>query len=193
MATASKLTFQPVTPERWPDLETLFGERGACGGCWCMVWRLKRSVWEEGKGETNKLALRVIVENDERPGVLAYIGGEPVGWCSIAPREDFVALGRSRVLAAVDEIPVWSISCLFIAKAHRRQGVSVKLIDAAVRFAAKRGAMAVEAYPVEPYSEKMPAAFAWTGVASAFVKAGFVEVARRSAARPILRRDCKNR
>ena len=193
MATASKLTFQPVTPERWPDLETLFGERGACGGCWCMFWRLKRSVWEEGKGETNKLALRVIVENDERPGVLAYIGGEPVGWCSIAPREDFVALGRSRVLAAVDEIPVWSISCLFIAKAHRRQGVSVKLIDAAVRFAAKRGAMAVEAYPVEPYSEKMPAAFAWTGVASAFVKAGFVEVARRSAARPILRRDCKNR
>ena len=193
MATASKLTFQPVTPERWPDLETLFGERGACGGCWCMFWRLKRSVWEEGKGETNKLALRVIVENDERPGVLAYIGGEPVGWCSIAPREDFGSLGRSRVLAAVDEIPVWSISCLFIAKAHRRQGVSVKLIDAAVRFAAKRGAMAVEAYPVEPYSEKMPAAFAWTGVASAFVKAGFVEVARRSAARPILRRDCKNR
>src|SRR5579859_4511206 len=165
MAKSLKLSFHPVTPERWPDLEKLFGERGACGGYWCMTWRLKRAEWEKGKGESNKRALQVIVERDDRPGVLACVGDEPVGWCSIAPREVFSALGRSRVLAAVDETPVWSISCLFIAKSYRRQGVSVKLIDAAVKFAATRGAKMVEAYPVEPYSDKMPAAFAWTGLA----------------------------
>jgi GNAT superfamily N-acetyltransferase len=191
MAKSPKLTFHPVTPDRWPDLEKLFGERGACGGCWCMVWRLKRSEWEAGKGDANRLALQTIVERGDRPGVLAYMGDEPAGWISVAPREKFVALGRSRVLAAVDETPVWSISCLFVAKPYRRRGVSVKLIDAAVKFAARQGATAVEAYPYVPYSDAMPAAFAWTGLASAFEQAGFTEVARRSKARPIMRRVCK--
>ena len=190
MAKSPKFTFHPVTPKRWPDLENLFGERGACGGCWCMVWRLKRSDWVAGKGKSNRLALKTIVERDDRPGLLAYVGDEPVGWISVAPREEFIALERSRVLAPVDETPVWSISCLFVAKPYRRHGLSVKLIDAAVKFAAKQGATAVEAYPYVPYADTMPAAFAWTGIASAFEQAGFREVARRSKARPIMRRKC---
>ena len=190
MAKSPKFSFHPVTPERWPDLVRLFGERGACGGCWCMAWRLKHAAWKAGKGESNKLALQTIVERDDRPGLLAYAGDEPIGWISVAPREEFVALGRSRILAPVDETPVWSISCLFVARPYRRQGVSVKLIDAAVKFAAKQGATAVEAYPYVPYSETMPAAFAWTGIASAFEQAGFAEVARRSDKRPIMRRAC---
>src|SRR5437764_1021912 len=133
-----------MTPERWPDLEKLFGANGACGGCWCMTWRLKRRDWAAGKGEANKQALRVIVERDDRPGVLAYAGKEPIGWCSVAPREEFVALARSRVLAPVDDVPVWSISCLFVAKAYRRQGVSVKLIEAATALAFAHGAEVVE-------------------------------------------------
>jgi GNAT superfamily N-acetyltransferase len=95
------------------------------------------------------------------------------------------------VLAPVDERPVWSISCLFIAKPFRRQGVSVALIGAATKFARSRGARVVEAYPVVPYSDAMPAAFAWTGTVSAYERAGFREVARRSAARPIMRRELK--
>jgi len=186
-----KLTFHPVTRERWPDLEQLFGERGACGGCWCMVWRLPRPEWEHGKKRNNRIALKTIVEDDRQPGVLAYAGEEPIGWCAVAPRAEYVGLQRSRVLAPVDNQPVWSISCLFVAKPFRRQGVSVRLIKEAVKFAGSRGAAMVEAYPVIPYTEKMPAAFAWTGVLSAFLKAGFREVLRRSKSRPILRRRCR--
>ena len=185
-----KLTFHPVTRERWPDLEQLFGERGACGGCWCMVWRLPRPEWEHGKKRNNRIALKTIVEDDRQPGVLAYAGDEPIGWCAVAPRAEYVGLQRSRVLAPVDNQRVWSISCLFVAKPFRRQGVSVRLIKEAVKFAGSRGAAMVEAYPVIPYTEKMPAAFAWTGVLSAFLKAGFREVLRRSKNRPILRRRC---
>jgi len=185
-----KLTFHPVTRERWPDLEQLFGERGACGGCWCMVWRLPRPEWEHGKKRNNRIALKTIVEDDRQPGVLAYAGDEPIGWCAVAPRAEYVGLQRSRVLAPVDNQRVWSISCLFVAKPFRRQGVSVRLIKEAVKFAGSRGAAMVEAYPVIPYTEKMPAAFGWTGVLSAFLKAGFREVLRRSKNRPILRRRC---
>src|SRR5262249_36351805 len=190
MTKSPKFTFHHVTPERWPDLEKLFGERGACGGCWCMVWRLKRSEWGAGKGKSNRLALKTIVERDDRPRILPYVGGEPLGWVSVAPPEEFNAPGGWRILALVDETPVWSISCLFVAKPYRRQGLSVKLIDAAVKFAANQGAKAVEAYPYVPYSDTMPAAFAWTGIASAFEQAGFREVARRSQAPPIMPRKC---
>jgi GNAT superfamily N-acetyltransferase len=124
---------------------------------------------------------------------LAYAGKEPIGWCAIAPRRAYVTLVRSRVLAPVDERPVWSISCLFVAKPFRRAGLSVKLIEAAVTFARTQGAEIVEAYPVAPYSDEMPAAFAWTGLESAFKKAKFREVARRSKSRPVMRRDCKHR
>src|SRR6516165_8784863 len=97
-----KLTFHPVTRERWPDLEQLFGERGACGGCWCMVWRLPRAEWERGKKKNNRIALQFIAEDDRQPGVLAYAGDEPVGWCAVAPRAEYAGLQRSRVLAQVD-------------------------------------------------------------------------------------------
>jgi GNAT superfamily N-acetyltransferase len=190
MAKGPQLTVHALTPDRWPDLEKLFGERGACGGCWCMVWRLRRSDWEKGKGEGNRRAFRALVEGDTRPGVLAYVDGEPVGWCAVAPRQEYVSLGRSRVLAKVDDQPVWSISCLFIARPYRRRGVSVRLIEAAVELARARGAQVVEGYPVEPYSPSMPATFAWTGLVTAFRKAGFTEVLRRSPGRPIMRREC---
>jgi GNAT superfamily N-acetyltransferase len=184
------VVFHPLTPERWLDLEKLFGERGACGGCWCMVWRLPRAEWEAARGDGNKRAFRELVRNNAQPGVLAYVGNEPVGWCAVAPREDYIWLKRSRVLAAVDERPVWSISCLFVTRPYRRQGVSVKLIKAATEFARSQGAEVVEAYPVVPYTDAMPAAFAWTGTLSAYEAAGFREVARRSDARPIMRREC---
>ena len=185
--------FRPLTADRWGDLEALFGPRGACGGCWCMTWRLKRAEFDRGKGEGNRKAFRAIVRSGAEPGVLAYSGREPVGWCAVAPREAYTVLERSRVLAPVDERPVWSISCLFVTRRMRRSGLSVPLIRAAVEHAAAHGADVVEAYPVEPYSATMPAAFAWTGIVSAFEKAGFKEVLRRSRARPILRFEVKRR
>ena len=181
------LTFRPLTAERWRDLEKLFGERGACGGCWCMSWRLHRSQFEKQKGVGNKAAFRKIVATGPAPGVLAYSGPEPIGWCAVAPREVHARLENSRVLARLDNQPVWSVTCFFVVKPFRRAGASVQLLKAAVAHAATLGAKIVEGYPVEPKKNPMPDVFAWTGIASAFLRAGFKEVARRSPVRPLMR------
>lgn len=182
-----KLHFFPVTKDRSSDFETLFGERGACGGCWCMLWRLTRKEFESQKGEGNRRAMKAIIQSGKIPGILAYSRGQPVAWCSVAPREHFPSLGRSRILKPLDELPVWSITCLFVEKPYRRRGISTRMIAAAVEHVKKQGGTLVEAYPVEPKKDKMPDVFAWTGLASAYLKAGFVECARRSETRPIMR------
>ena len=182
------IAFHPATADRWKDVEKVLGERGGCGGCWCMFWRLPRKKFEEGKGAGNKRALKnVVTRGPAAPGVLGYVGDEPIAWCAVAPRLAYPALERSRVLKPVDDKPVWSVSCLFVLKAYRRKGVSVRMLEAAAEFARSNGASIVEGYPVEPSSERTPDPFIWTGTASAFRKAGFTEVARRSATRPIMR------
>jgi len=185
--TLSGLAFYPLTGDRWADFEHLFGERGACGGCWCMWWRLKRSEFEQQKGEGNRKAMKAIVDSGEVPGILAYAGNVPVAWCSVAPRASFPVLNRSRVLKKIDESPVWAIVCFFVEKNYRNKGISVQLLRAAIEYVKERGGTVLEGYPVEPKKDKMPAAFAWTGLASAFKKAGFLEVARRSETRPMMR------
>jgi GNAT superfamily N-acetyltransferase len=182
-----RLQFHPVTRKRWTDFETLFGERGACGGCWCMFWRLTRKEFDSQKGEGNRKAMKAIVQSGKIPGILAFSQDKPVAWCSVAPRDQFSALDRSRILKPVDELPVWSISCFFVEKNYRGKGLSIQMIKAAVDYVKKNGGAVVEAYPVEPKKDKMPDAFAWTGLASAFIKAGFTECTRRSETRPIMR------
>jgi len=181
------LKFHPLTPKRWKDFEKLFGERGACGGCWCMLWRLSRSVFEQQKGEKNKKAMKRIVDSGEVPGILAYSEGQPVGWCALAPRERYPALERSRILKRIDDEPVWSVICFFIAKPHRQKGVSIELLKAAVEYAKKHGAKIIEGYPIQPKKDKMPEVFAYPGLASAYRKARFSEMLRRSETRPIMR------
>lgn len=183
----TSIEFKPLTGETWPHFEMLFGEKGACGGCWCMWWRLKRSEFEKQKGEKNKEAMRQIVKSGEIPGIIAYYKQEPVAWCSVAPREIFPPLNRSRVLKAVDDKPVWSIVCFFIAKPYRKMGLSVRMLEYVIEYCRKQGAKILEGYPVHPKKPGMPDVFAWTGFLSAFQKAGFKEVARRSPTRPIMR------
>ena len=151
-----------------------------------MTWRLARSQFKANQGDGNKRALRRIVRSGAEPGVLAYADGRPIGWCAVAPRQDFSFLERSRVLAPLDDLPVWSITCLFVAKEWRRRGLSTKLIEAAVKLARKHGARIVEAYP-QDVKATLPAPFIWTGVTPAFKRAGFKVVARRSPLRPIMR------
>ena len=182
------MTWHPLTPERWDDLETLFGARGACGGCWCMTPRTTRAVYEKNKGEPNRRAFRRLVKRGSVPGILGYRDGEPVAWCAIEPRSAYRRLETSRVLAPVDDEPVWSIVCLFVRRDQRGQGVSVRMIRAAVTHARRNGARRVEAYPVEPRKGRAPDAFLWTGTFSAYLAAGFREVARRSETRPIVRK-----
>ena len=182
-----ELSFAPLTAESWSDFEYLFGAAGACGGCWCMLFRLSHQEFERQKGEENRLAMRALAETPHPPGILAYAGGEPIGWCAVAPREEYPRLGRSRILKPVDAQPVWSIVCFFVARAWRGKGVSVQLLRAAVRHAVAAGATLVEGYPVEPRKDRTPDVFAHTGLASAFRAAGFTEVARRSDTRPVMR------
>lgn len=152
-----------------------------------MTWRLRRSQFEKQKGSGNKKALRRLVRSGRVPGVLAYAGGKPVGWCSVAPRPEFSFLERSRVLAPVDERPVWSVTCLFVARPYRRRGLSVKLLKAAVGLVRRQGGRIVEGYPVEVAKGALPDVFVWTGLAAAYRRAGFREAARRSATRPVMR------
>ncbi|HEX6810174.1 MAG TPA: GNAT family N-acetyltransferase [Planctomycetota bacterium] len=185
-----QLDVQPLTKALWPQFERLFGTRGACGGCWCMLWRLSKTDFDAQKGEGNRRAMQRLVESGAEPGLLASRHGEVVGWCALAPRADYPALARSRLFKPLDRQPVWVVSCLFVAKAHRRRGVSIALLRAAVAHVRKKGGRIVEGYPQDTKGGAMPDVFAWTGVASAYRKAGFVEVARPSAKRPIMRCDC---
>jgi GNAT superfamily N-acetyltransferase len=181
------LAFYPVTAERWHDLQTLFGENGAYGNCWCMWWRLSRSDFGKYTGQEKKQGLKIIVDSGEVPGLLAYTGSEPIAWCSVAPREAFPSLERSRTLNRVDDLPVWSIVCFFVAKSFRRQGMMVKMLESAVNYAREHGAKIVEGYPIEVREKNLPPVSNFTGVVSAFSQAGFVEVERRSERRPIMR------
>lgn len=178
----------PATPERWEDLEALFGPRGACAGCWCMYWRRSARAYEAGKGDENREALRALVGSGEPPGLLAYREDRAVGWCSVGPRAAYPRLENSRILKPVDERPVWSVVCLFVERPQRRRGVSVALLRGAADYAAARGADWLEGYPVEPADGRAPDAFVWTGLAAAYRRAGFEEVARRSPTRPIMRK-----
>ncbi len=185
--TVLELDFHPVTPERWADLEKLFGPRGAIGGCWCMWWRIKRVEFEKQQGDGNHEAMSSIVEAGKVPGILAYSAGEPVAWCSVAPRGEFSVLDRSPILKRVDHQPVWSIVCFYMAKDYRHQGLSAIMLQAAVEYASQHGARIVEGYPIEPKVDRPPDIYAFTGMASTFKKTGFQEVARRSEFRPIMR------
>ncbi|MBE0571893.1 MAG: GNAT family N-acetyltransferase [Ignavibacteriaceae bacterium] len=183
----SKFNFYPVTKENWKDFEKLFGEKGACAGCWCMYWRMKRKDYDAQRGSGTKKKMKSIVESGIIPGILAYDDDKPVGWCSVAPREDFPVLENSRVLKRIDNKPVWSIVCFFILKEYRNKGLSVELLNAAKAFVKMKKGKIIEGYPVEPKSGKTADVFAWTGLSSAFKKAGFTEIIRRSETRPIMR------
>jgi GNAT superfamily N-acetyltransferase len=183
----SDLEFHPLTSDRWIDLEKLFGPRGACGGCWCMWWRLSRSQFMKQRGEENKKALKNIVDSGNIPGIIAYLKEQPIGWCAVAPRETYLSLERSRLLKRVDDMPVWSVVCFFVAKPYRHNGLTVRLLEAAVDYVKSNEGTILEGYPIESKSGKMPDPFAYTGISSAFLKAGFCAVLRRSETRPIMR------
>jgi GNAT superfamily N-acetyltransferase len=185
---AAKIRVLPATPERWPDLAALFGPRGACGGCWCMYWRRTAADFNRRKGRANRASLRSLVTSGRLPGLVAYTDRTAVGWCSVGPRDAFPRLEQARALRRIDAEPVWSVVCFYVSQSHRRQGISVALLEGAAAFARRQGARILEGYPVEPRGSDYADAFAWTGTAGAFRAAGFVEARRASPTRPIMRR-----
>ena len=181
------LTIRPLTPDRWPALEDLFGANGACNGCWCMYGRIG-SAYRKRPREQNRAAFREVVERGPPPGLLAFEGEMAVGWCQLTPRDAVPWLDRTWRLKRVDDVPVWSLSCLYVRKGHRRRGITAALIAAALQAAQRAGAPALEAYPFD--AAVSPSA-SGTGYASTFARAGFAVVARRVPARPIMRHDLK--
>jgi GNAT superfamily N-acetyltransferase len=180
------LSFKPIKRNLWTDLEELFGPNGACAGCWCMFWKLRGKAYDEARGLETRQMHKSIVDAGTVTGLLAYLHGDVVGWVAAEPRPAYPKLAHSRALKPVDEQPVWSVTCFFVAKKYRRQGITVELLKAAVEHVKKQGGKIVEGYPVETQKD-MPAPFIYTGTASAFQQAGFKEVARRTPTRPIFR------
>lgn len=152
-----------------------------------MFWRVPGRQVTVAAGDENRAALRALVDDGRPTGLLAYRGGEVAGWCSVAPRPDYGRLARSTKLGPVDDVPVWSVVCFYVHRAHRRSGLAARLLDAAVANAAANGAVAVEGYPLDPGEGRAATSSAYVGVLSMFTDAGFTEVARRGG-RPIVRR-----
>ncbi|MGQ0548452.1 MAG: GNAT family N-acetyltransferase [Armatimonadota bacterium] len=178
-----KLTIRELTPDLWPALEDLFGEKGACNGCWCMYWRIG-SAYRKRPRDANKAAFRKVVKDGPPPGLLAFDGDVAVGWCQLTPRDALPWLDRTWRLGRVDAVPVWSLSCFYVRKGYRKRGVTSALIAAALRAAKRAGAPALEAYPLD--ANLTPSA-SGTGYVSTFVRAGFKIVAHRVPPRPIMR------
>ena len=181
------LKSQPLTPNCWSDFERLFASPGVQNGCWCMYWRMRRKDFHQKYGEPNRRAFKEIVDSGRIPGILLYRESRPVGWCSIAPRIEFESLERSVTLKRVDDRPVWSIVCFFIARDCRGDHLSTSLIEAAIDYAKKLGASIIEAYPLIPENTVEIEPERYTGLLSTYLKSGFVEVARRSKRRAIVR------
>jgi GNAT superfamily N-acetyltransferase len=181
------LTIRPLTRSLWPALEALFGKGGASNGCWCMYWRIG-SQYHKRPREQNKRALHRIVKQGPPPGLLAFDGERPVGWCQLTPREDLSWLNRKPALVPVDAVPVWALSCFYIRRGYRRRGVMATLITEALKAAKRADAPALEAYPVDT---ALPGSSSnvFTGTASTFRRLGFRVVARRLHSRPIMRHD----
>jgi GNAT superfamily N-acetyltransferase len=185
------LTFEPLTKANWQKFEQLFGEKGACGNCWCMYYRLSKSEFNEGKIDNgNKDKMKDLVWENKPTGILVLYEARAIAWCALAPREDFSKLSRSRVHKPIDDKPVWSIPCFFVHKDFRRCGISVEMLKALISYAKKEKIEILEAYPTIPTTEKLPDSFAWIGLYNSFKQAGFTIVDHTSRNRPMVRYYC---
>ena len=179
-----------MRPDDWPLVERLFGARGACGGCWCLHWHAPpgTAAWLGAKGEPNRKALQRQLLSGECHAVLAVRGEAPLAWCRTGPVASFPRLLRSRKLIRGD-MADWAVVCFFVSPAERGKGLSGPLIEAAVAYAASHGARSIEAYPVVPKRDSVPAPFAWTGVPRMFEATGFEPVPHDAGGRRIYRKE----
>jgi hypothetical protein len=173
----------PVTPERLADLDRFSRQHGKFRYCSCMRWRLTSTQYQRSTKESRIAALDELVRQGTPVGILAYIHNEPVGWCSVGPRESLAALDRFRALPRLDSAPVWSIACFYVSSKVRHHGVTLVLLRAAVAYAGSQGAAIIEGYPVEPGSRL----YTYMGSPATFLAAGFTDVTPAGHSRAIMR------
>lgn len=193
------LEVKPLTPATWAPLAALFQEGGDPKWCWCAFWRTRGSGADRAHVDQNRALLRrLAARRDLAPGLVAIRDGRAVGWVSLGPREDLIRLEHSKVLARLDNRPLWSIVCFVVSRRERGRGVAAQLLRAAIEYARDHGATLLEAYPIETAGRTIPSASAYTGTLGMFEREGFRVVARRRAVpstrpRPIVRRAVRPR
>ncbi len=186
----SPMTFHPVEIARWEDVLRLFEHHGNPGYCWCMRWRVPSGDFQPLGSDGRRDALRERVSAGVPIGILGYVGDEPLLWCSVAPRETYVALERSRLLKRLDDAQIWSVVCFYLDRTIRGQGYTLPALRAAVDFAAAGGAQVVEGYPFDP-TTRASGSYGWMGSPSLFQRAGFTEAARAENGRLTMRYDLR--
>ena len=187
---SAQVTIHPLTPDRWPDLEAVFRDGGDANSCWCMWFRQTSDEYRAGSGEANRKAFEAIVSRGDVPGLLAYVDGEPAAWCAVQPREELKRLARSRITRSPDGAPAWAVVCFVTRKGYRGQGLTQRLLEAAVDYATEQGATLVEGFPVDS-SGKVSAGSGFHGFAKMFRACGFEEFAHPSPTRAYMRRTVR--
>jgi GNAT superfamily N-acetyltransferase len=193
----STLHIRPVTLRRWDDVAEVFGRRGN-DAAWCWCRRFLEPPEEQAhlprERRDNRAALHDELANaDVAPGLIAYIGERPVGWTRVGPRDTFAGVRNNRALARIlDQDPgAWWVTCFAVASPARGAGVGTSLLRAAAEFAFAHGATCVEGHPVDVAALKSgqasPSAV-FTGTKAMFTAAGFAEIGRTFASRPVMRR-----
>ncbi len=185
------ITVRELQKDDWPGIEELFGSKGACGGCWCMHWRVEKGgkTWEAVQGEPNRETFKELVESGKAHGILAFEDAAPVGWCSFGKRSDFPRLERTKAYRREDTNGVWCINCFFLAKGYRGKNLGFLMAEKAVKTIKRRKGKLIEAYPVtlSKAGNKLPSAFSYTGPEVLFQRLGFVEIQRLAPTRPLYR------
>lgn len=180
------LRIESLSTKNWAAFEQLFGKKGACGGCWCMYFRMKSADWKASNADTNYKNMQTLVRNNQTTGLLVFDGEQAVGWCAISPRKEYVKLATARMLQPIDDQEVWSIPCFFIHKDYRGKGISRFLINGAIQWAKENDIHILEAYPTRT-DKRQPDTFMYYGVANVFERCGFKIVREDSPSRPMMR------
>lgn len=178
-----EIQFRAVTRDTLADLTAFSGCHGKFHYCSCMRWRMRSTEFQKADQRTRAEKLTQWVSAGTPVGVLAYAGNEPVGWCSIAPRETYEALERYKALPRVDHASVWSVVCFFVDRRFRRRHITLGLLKAGLDYACSRGAKIVEGYPVEPESRL----YTYMGSPATFRSAGFLDVTPKGQQRKVVR------
>ena len=174
----SRIEVRPATADRFDDVAALLAPRRAdAPACWCLTYRVTNAENSVLRGQDRPKRLQEFCSREPPPGVVAYVDGEPAGWCSFGPRSELPRLARSRTIPRLDDVPVWSVFCLVVRAGYRGKGLASQLVDAVVALAASRGVPALEAYPVDPQGQRISASQAFVGTTSLFERAGFTRVA----------------
>jgi GNAT superfamily N-acetyltransferase len=192
--TVENFRFEELRPASWPAVERLFDPNGACGGCWCMWWRVEsQKNWKEFRGAGAKEAFKNLIQKGKAHGMLAFAGNEPIGWGSFGPRIDFPCLARIRAYKRDDISDVWSVTCFFIDRKWRGKGLARGLLTASVEAMKKRGVKIVEGYPMITTRDgrRLSAGMTWRGPRKIFEELGFRIVQSTNPFKPLMRLELR--